>query len=258
MKNLLYISLLSASLFSCNKESSNLDTTPTLEVEKKNMGVYASRTATWCGPCGGSLYNTHDVYNNLIGYGVAMSFKDAFSEGQAPYANNLFDKVAEAFDLPNSVPTSFQNFSSTSTPSINEHLEDSVVVSGNYELTFNGNEMTINTTTKFFKEFYGDVYIAPYIIVDSLVGYQNGNPDGANTVHNRYTADIAYPSTKEEDSKFEWGYLVSAGEVKNGHTVNLQFKAQKASIWQNKNISIGLIYFKKVGSQFVFMNAFTK
>jgi hypothetical protein len=258
MKNLLFIPVIAVALFSCKKESSNLEPTPTLDVEKKNMGVYAVRTATWCGPCGGSLNNTQTVFENVKDVAVAMAFKDAFSEAQAPFGNFLFDEIDPMFEVGNSVPTTFQNFNATFPASINEHVDTTVTLNGNYEIEFNGTEMTINTTTKFFKEYVGDVYLAPYIIVDSLVGYQNEHPDSPETVHMKYVADIAYPSSRDEEAKYEWGYLVSSSLVKDGHKVNLQFKAEKREHWQNHNISIGMIYFKKVGAKFVFLNAFTK
>lgn len=258
MKKIWLIPVTALAILSCTKETSNLDTTPTLDVEKKNMGVYAVRTATWCGPCGGSLNNTQTVFENVAGHAVAMAFKDAFSEAQAPFANVLFEKVPDMFGIATLVPTSFQNFNAELPASINEHLDNPVVLNGNYDIQFNGNELTINTTTKFFKTYTEDVFMAPYIIVDSLVGYQNEHPDSPETVHMKYVADIAYPSSRTSESKYEWGYLVSAGEVKEGHVVNLQFKAEKKDHWKNHNISVGMIYFRKVGNQFKFLNAFTK
>ncbi len=258
MKKLLVLSMFSLAFVACKKETSNLQTTPTLDVEMKNMGVYGVRTATWCGPCGNSMNGTHQIFENVKGYAVAMSFKDAFSEAQSPYGNYLFDKVTEMFDLGNSVPTSFQNFNADFPASINEHLDTTVILGGNYEIEFNGNEMTINTTTKFFMDYSGEVFVAPFIIVDNIVGYQNGHPDSPNTVHKKYVADIALPTTRLPENKYEWGYLVSYGMVKNGHTVNLKFTAQKNANWANNNISIGLIYYRKVGDRFKFLNAFTK
>ena len=258
MKNLLFIPVIAVALFSCKKENSNLEPTPTLDVEKKNMGVYAVRTATWCGPCGGSLNNTQATFESNKDVAVAMAFKDAFSEAQSPYGSTLFDLVPDMFEIATSVPTSFQNFNATFPSSIAEHIDTTVTINGNYEIEFSGTAMTINTTTKFFDENVGEIYLAPYIIVDSLVGYQNDHPDSPETVHMKYVADIAYPSSRDTDSKFEWGYLVSSSLVKEGHTVNLQFKAEKRDHWQNHNISVAMIYFKKVGAKFVFLNAFTK
>lgn len=258
MRKYIWILAFSTLVLSCKKGNSDLEVTPTLDVEQRNMGVYAVRTATWCGPCGSYLDNTQSTFENVKGSAVAMAFKDAFSEAQSPFANVLFDKIPDMFETATSVPTTFQNFNAAAPASIVEHLDAEVKMNGNYEIIFNGNEMTINTATKFFKEYLGDVYLAPFIIVDSLVGHQNGHPNTPQTVHMKYVADIAYPSSRTSSSKFEWGYLVSAGAVKDGHQVNLQFKAEKRDHWKNHNISIGLIYFRKMGDRFIFLNAFTK
>lgn len=260
MKKLLYIPVVLSLLIACKKQVSDLETTPTLEVEKKNMGVYAVRTATWCGPCGGQLNGTQTNFEQNKDVAVGMAFKDAFSGengSHSDWGNHLFNVVAPQFDLGNSVPTTFQNFNYNT---VGEHITDAVVVvSGNYEIDFDGNNMTIRTTSKFFTEYTGDIYLAPFIIVDDLVGFQTDHPDSPNTVHKRYVADVAVPINKSaEDDKYEWGYLISAGDVKRDHTVNMTFKATKKAHWANNKISIGMVYFRKVGNQFFFLNAFTK
>lgn len=257
MKKLIYIPLVLAALTACKKPVSDLQETPTLEVEKKNMGVLGVRTATWCGPCGGSLNGTQDLFEQNKHLVVGMAFKDAFNESQSEWGNNLFEKVNEMFDIGSGVPTSFQNFKHNT---VAEHINpnNAVVLSGNYEIDFDGNAMNIRTTTKFFMDYEGDIYLAPFIIVNNIVGHQLGHPDTPNTMHTRYVADVAFPANKEIDSKFEWGYMISAGAVKDGHTLNFNFKGTKKSHWVNNNISIGMIYFRKVGNQFVFLNAFTK
>jgi hypothetical protein len=255
MKKLLIIPAALMLFAACKKPTSDLETTPTLDVEEKNMGVLGVRTATWCGPCGQSLNGTQSLFEQNKHLVVGMAFKDAFSEAQSVWGDYLFEKVGPQFDLGNGVPTSFQNFN---TNTVAEHLAAPVFVNGNYEIEFNGNEMTINTTTKFFKDYSDELYIVPFVIVDDIIGQQNSHPDSPNTVHKRYVADVAYLMNKTIESKFEWGYRVSSGVVKAGHTVNLKFKSEKKSHWVNNKISIGLIYFRKVGNEFFFVNAFTK
>lgn len=260
MKKLLYIPVVLSLLIACKKPVSDLETTPILDVEEKNMGVYAVRTATWCWACGTSMNASHNFWELNKEEGVGMAFKDAFSGefGQhSDWGSHLFSVVAAQFEISTSTPTNFQNFNYNS---VNEHTSSSVVVvNGNYEIDFNGNDMTIRTTSKFFSEYTGDIYLAPFIIVDDLVGYQTDHPDSPNTVHKRYVADVAVPINKSaEDDKHEWGYLISSGDVKRDHTVNMTFKATKKAHWANNKISIGMIYFRKVGNQFFFLNAFTK
>ncbi len=258
MKKIIYLVGFLAFTTACKKPVSDLEVTPTLEVEKKNMGVLGVRSATWCSVCGAGLNNTQNVLELNKNQAVGMVFKDAFSGefgSHSDWGNNLFSKVATQFGLATSVPTNFQNFNHNS---VQEHVEGQTVVNGNYDIQFNGNEMIIRTTTKFFTQFEGEVYIAPFVIVNNLVGAQIGHPQTPNTVHTRYVADVAYPVNKDEESKFEWGYMISAGVVRDGHTVNMDFKSIKKSHWSNNNISIGLVYFRKVGNDFIFINAFTK
>jgi hypothetical protein len=259
MKKAVYLIGVFAFALACKKPVSELETTPVLDVEKKNMGVLGVRTATWCEPCGNGLNNTQNIFEQNKHLVVGMAFKDAFNGAGGPHSdwgNNLFDKVGPQFDLGNSVPTNFQNFKHNT---VAEHLQsETIVVSGNYEIDFDGNDMTIRTTSKFFTNYEDDVYLAPFVIVNNLVGHQLGHPDTPNTVHTRYVADVAYPANKSIDSKFEWGYLISSGPVRDGHTVNMTFKATKKSHWVNNNITIGMVYFRKVGNEFIFVNAFTK
>lgn len=222
------------------------------------MGVMGLRTATWCGTCGASLNNSHSIFEENKHIAVGLAFKDAFNGQLGPHSdwgNNLFQKVAGQFELPPGVPNNFQNFNFNS---IFEHLQAPTIINGNYEVVFQDDDIIINTTTKFFTQFEGEVYLAPFIVVDGLVGYQYGHSDSPNTVHNRYVADVAAPINRTVDDKFEWGYMISAGVVKEGHHVNMAFKASKKPHWEQENISVAIVYFRKAGNGFYFVNAFTK
>jgi hypothetical protein len=247
-----------ALLSACKKPISDLDISPTLEVEEKNMGVMILRTATWCGTCGVSLNNSQTIFEDNKDFAVGMAFKDAFNGpfgSHSDWGSHLFHKVAAQFDLPTGVPNNFQNFAVNS---VFEHLQAPTIINGNYELDFQADELIIKTTTKFFTQFEGDVYLAPFIVVDSLIGYQNGHPDGVNTVHNRYVADVAIPINKNIDAKFEWGHMISAGVVKEGHLVNMTFKSSIKQHWEQEHVSVALVYFRKAGNGFFFINAFSK
>jgi hypothetical protein len=258
MKSLPLAIVLAFFMLSCAKQESELQLTPTLDVEKKNMGVYGIWTTTTCFACGDRLNASHNLWEQNRNVAVGMAFKYAFTGSNGPHSvwgTHLFDLFGPQFGLEPGWPQDFSNFMSGT---VAEHLSNDVILNGNYELKFEGNEITINTTTKFFSDFTGDVYLAPFIIVDNLVGHQVGHPDTTNTVHQRYVADVAYLANKDVNSKQEWGYLISSQSVRDGHTLNLKFKAQKMNHWNNSDISIAMIYFKKAGNQYVFLNAFDK
>jgi hypothetical protein len=266
MKKLLILTAAFTMLFACKKETSDKETTDILDVQEKNMGVYAVRTATWCEPCGNSMNGTQDNMTNqlVIGNAVPMAFKDAFidqnNQPHSDWGNYLFDEVRTKFDLAPSVPHTFYNFSQSS---VGEHVLDTVIVSGNYNIDFDGNKMTIKTTTKFFKDYLGDVYLTPFVIVNNLVGFQSGHPDSPttaspNTVHKHFVADVAYPTNFKPEDKHEWGYRVAAGQLRRGQNINMEFTLDKKPHWANNNISIVMVYFRKVNNDFLFLNAFTK
>jgi hypothetical protein len=262
MKKLALFAFSAALVMACNKKETSSETpSDFLSVEEKNMGVRGVMTATWCAPCGGQLNGTHDNFVGDLSFGAAapMAFKDAFSGEFGPHSdwgNYLFDKVGPQFDLGNSVPASFQNFSENT---IGEHVgAPFVALNGNYNIDFNGTEMIIKTTTEFFTDYTGDLYLAPFVIVDGLVGYQNGHPDSPETVHRYYVADVAYPTSLTEEDKFEWGYRIAAGDVRKGQKINMEFTLNKKGHWPNNKISIAMVYFRKVGNEYRFVNAYTK
>lgn len=256
--------LISASfmvLLACKKETSDLETTDVLTVEEKNMGVFAQRTATWCPPCGASMDGTQDNMSNQLAQdrAVPMAFKDDFKDQNSvphsDWGSYLFDEALNQFDILSSVPHTFYNFTKSS---LDEHLSDTVIVNGNYNIDFDGNKMTIKTTTEFFQNYLGDVYLAPFVIVNNLVGYQDSHPDSPASIHKHFVADVAYPSNFSSEDKTAWGYRVAAGQMRKGQRINMEFTLNKKPHWANNNISIALVYFRKVDNEYIFLNAFTK
>lgn len=244
-------------LAACKKTSDSTETA-TLDVTEKNMAVVAKRTATWCGPCGSYGFPTFESKQTQFGTkAVYMAWKDALSTGSTD-GSHLFDEVGPKFELGGSVPTFFNNFDAAAgAASIDEHVNAPVIANANYDLTVSGNQVTLKTTTKFFKDAEGTYYIAPYMIVDNIVGYQNGHADGNNTVHNAYVAGVAKP--KSTSGSEDWGYTIAAGSVKAGYTANLDFTMTRDMGWNESDISFGLVIFKKLADdKLEFVNAFTK
>lgn len=173
MKPIGYLIIASLSLISCKKETSEKPATATLEVEQKNMGVIAKRTATWCGPCGGYGFVAFDnLLTNFQDEAVFLAFKGSFyhldgyqvsQEGQL-----LFDNINDHFNIAASTPHFFYNFSpNSSSGMVSAHNESDVVVNSNYEFEMQSDKIKLKTTTKFFQEVEGDYYITPYLIVDN-------------------------------------------------------------------------------------------
>ncbi len=256
MKNIILVAFVTLAVASCRKTSKMEESDNTLEVTETNMAVVGKRTATWCGPCGSSGFPRFEsLKEQYKGDAVFMAWKDAFTTTEG---STLFDEVGPKFNLGNSVPTFFYNFIPNADDSvITKHLEaDYVEANSNYEMEVSGQSVKLNTTTKFFANVEGTYYLAPYMIVDNIVGYQNGHPDGNNTVHHNYVARIAKPTTVSSVENF--GYQLTTNGAERGFTINLEFTAKKEVSWNAKDISFGLVIYKQEPWGLQFVNAFTK
>lgn len=243
-------------LVACRKTSPMEVSEETLKVEEKNMAVIAKRTATWCSPCGSAGFPMFENLKSQYGSdGVYMAWKDAFVSSEG---SHLFDTVGPAFNLGNAVPTFFANFQKVWNDSmVKAHINaDYIIANSNYDMSVEGQKVKLKTTTQFFTDVQGEFYIAPYMIVDNIVGYQNGHPDEDNTIHHNYVARIAIPTTVNGDKDF--GYQITTKGANRGFTVNLEFESIKSPTWKPRDISFALIIFKKQSWGLEFINAFTK
>lgn len=243
-------------LISCRKTSKMEVTEGNLMVEESNMAVLAKRTATWCSPCGSSGFplfeNLKTQYDDDAVY---MAWKDAFVTSTG---STLFDEVGPQFNLGGTVPTFFANFQKDWSDSmVRAHINaEYVIANSNYDMIIGGDRITLRTTTKFFTDVEGHFILAPYLIVDNIVGYQNGHPDDNNTTHRNYVVNIATPTTNVLTKNF--GYQITTKGADRGFTVNLEFEVDRNPLWPARNISFALIIFKRQPWGLEFINAFTK
>src|SRR5690554_780346 len=94
------------------------------------------------------------------------------------------------------------------------------------------------------------------LIVSNQVGEQNGHPDGPNTVHPNFVANLAHPINTQ--FKDPWAYKVATGKIEKGYQINLEFEVYRNPDWTEEDISFALVLFKRVGGTYKFVNAFTK
>ena len=257
MKKIILPAIIALTLVACRKTSS-MEETQSLDVKEQNMAAIGKVTATWCGPCGSWGFPKFAQWEtDYSGKAVLMAFKDNLIPGGK--SEDLYSEIDDQFKMGvTGVPTFWANFKKTSSEAdvIADHNASPVIVNSNYDMSVSGNKVNLKTTTKFFKDVEGEYLLAPYMIVEGIVGNQNGHPDGANTVHHKFVADVAKPTTTSTVEN--WGYKIGSGKIKAGHTVTLEFEADRDPSWNKSDISFGLIMVKEQGDSLVFVNAFTK
>lgn len=260
MKNskfLLPLFVVAIAFSSCKKEVSVLEDSTFLDVQEKNMGVVAKRTATWCEPCGGwGFSNFESLKDQFKDEAVYMAFKTALTS-VSPQGNEYYDRVTTLFGLPNATPTFFYNFDTISGQgNVFDHINSEVIANANYEFTLTDDQINVKTTTKFFQSVDGDYVISPFLILDNQEGVQLGHPDTPNTVHPSFVANLAHPV--QIQNKESWAYKVASGKIDKGYQINLEFEVAKKPEWTKEDISFALVLFKRVGNKYQFINAFTK
>lgn len=246
----------------CKKEVSNLEESSFLEVEEKNMGVVAKRTATWCGPCGGWGFEYFDELKlKFNDKAVYMAFKDALSL-PLTVGDTYYSRVKDIFGIDGGTPKFFYNFDTingynySGENSVTQHINAEVIANSNYDFTLSSDKIHVKTTTKFFQSVEGEFVISPFLILDNQTGNQAGNDDGANTVHPAYVANLAHPI--KTDVVEPWAYKVASGKVDEGYQINLEFEVDRDAEWTKNDISFALILYKREGNNYKFVNAFTK
>jgi hypothetical protein len=262
IKTVISFALIAFLFSACKKEVSNLEESSFLEVEEKNMGVVAKRTATWCGPCGGWGFEYFDQLKlQFQGNAVFMAFKDALSLPMTD-GDTYYSRVQDVFDLEGGTPKFFYNFNPengynySGENSVTQHINAEVIANSNYEFTLSSEKIHLKTTTKFFQSAEGDYVIAPFLILDNQTGNQAGNDDGPDTVHPGYVANLAHPINTEVVEP--WAYKVASGKIEAGYQINLEFEVDRDGSWTQDDISFGLILYKRDGNNYEFINAFTK
>jgi hypothetical protein len=256
-RNLIFLSLMSIFALSACKKASTEAPTTTLDVEEKNAVLIAKHTWTGCGPCGDWGFNTFESLTQNNPDEVLV----AFTLGNLGGYNNtaIYDFMQNTFEIPNATPTFHNNLDETLSVSEAKQIMETkgVVANANYEMKIENGSIKLKTTTKFFQDAQGTYRLAPYLILDGIIAYQNGHPDGANTEHHRVAIDIAKPTTIAQPDFH--GYRIAEGSIESGYTVNLDCEVAADPSWDPAKISFALLIFREnENGSYSLVNSFTK
>ena len=141
---------------------------------------------------------------------------------------------------------------------IAQHEFESVVADASYELEFEPDKIIIHTTTEFFQgEPLEAFYLTPYVIVDSLIAYQEGHPDLGSTAHRKVVVDIGRIYGVEPQYH---GYKIADGNTDSGYKFNLTFEVDRLPSWTDEDqISMALVITKRDDNgNPIFVNASTQ
>lgn len=271
----LILSMALTSLFvfqSCDKDETKVvqpivttDSTPkdtSIAVEKKNMGLVFKFTGTNCYYCGDWGWT---MFKDLT---TQFHKKDAVciaAYSQNTFAKLLISPIATDFDrrvpVSKGYPTFTGNFvdawsggntfagmNNVISTNINNHKNADVIVNTGFKTSVEGDEMTVETNTKFFKSAEGDYYLGVYVLENGIVAAQSGPKGGPNAVHDNVL----------RGGNSSWGELIATGTIDAEKSFNKTIKIALNSSWKKENLTVFTIIWKKNGTKYDFVNAYIK
>lgn len=298
MKKLFLLALVPALMFSfagCKKEEEKSDG---LTVENKQRSMLAYVTATWCGPCGSAGGPTFKAAvaskgtSEIIPLNIQTSnssltpiFKKPGVDSQdsvfiAPVFSALFSNLniptnngsysIPAFSMNNSYLGTSNTTSTVITDRATSYNANAPVLGVAANKSVNGNTITVNAKTKFFKEGSGEYFWSALVIEKGVNGYQLVGATADNNYEHKYNVRASMQNGELNNQSVFGSSAFATGTVANGteftKTFTLNYVNHHASSnpafnlipWNlnASNTAVAVIVWKKNGAKYEFVNGF--
>jgi hypothetical protein len=244
---------------SCKKTTEGPAAAQGIVVEEKNTSIINKFTGTNCYYCGdwgwpmftGLIDAHHGVDAVCIGsysqnsfaqllinsFATAMDKRLPVKAGYPTFSANFYDAWTNASTL--------QAMTANIETKISEHKAAAVVANSGLTYTVEGNNIVVNTRTKFFQAATGEYNISVIVLEDKVIANQSGPNGGANASHHKVL----------RSSNGDWGTMVSSGSVASGTQFDKTITITKDAAWNMANVEIATLLWKKNGTQWDFVNA---
>lgn len=249
---------------SCKKKdvepsNDNQQNTGGIAVEEKNTSVIHKFTGTNCYYCGDwgwpffidmvnqyhgtdavciGAYSQNQFAKLLINpFATAMDKRLPVVKGYPTFAGNFFDAWTGANTL--------QAMKDNIANAVNNHKNAPVIANSGLTFTENGNEIVVQTRTKFFQNADGVYNLSVIVLEDGVIAAQSGPNGGANASHKKVL----------RASNGDWGVEIANGAVSAGTTFDKEVTIAKDPSWNMANVELAILLWKKNGTKWDFVNA---
>ena len=226
-------------------------------VPQTTKSFYGIVEATWCGVCGQygipstnniiaqtdpkAIYvSLHKSSTSLLYSQTAAGLVDAFGvSGQPIYTVNANDFGPHTGSVVDEVVTAIDDFYTTSAAAVNAGFEYGIV----------GDSLYVHTKTTFFQDLTGEYYVGIYIYEDSIWEWQvNYDPGIADM-------DIWHNHVLRTSLNGYFGEVVTTGNTTAGTSFTKNAKLALDPSWNQNQLHVFTIVWKKNGTTFEFVNA---
>ena len=221
------------------------------DVPEVQQSLITKITATWCPNCGGwgwtffdNLYDDNADKAVLIAAHYSGELQTSVS---SDFATNFGVNYQPFFILGNENQNVSAGNAATKRMEIenavdNNYLSDPIANAG-LIVSKNGNSLSVQTKTRFFQNASGDYYLGVYVIEDGVVNYQANQ--GNDAVHKKVMR------ASMSDSSF--GELIASGSISADTEFTKEYSIDISS-WNENNLEIATILWKKEGNTYYFVN----
>ncbi|MEX1192944.1 MAG: Omp28-related outer membrane protein, partial [Brumimicrobium sp.] len=124
----------------------------------------------------------------------------------------------------------------------------SPIVNSGFTQSISGNTLTVDTKVKYFQNTSGEYYLGVYLTEDNVEANQNGITGTAT--HKRIMRASIHPNI--EGTLISNGSVSAGAEFSDSHTFTID------QSWNPDYLKVFTVIWKKVGSEFVYENAYQK
>lgn len=258
------VSIAAIAFTSCKKKEVKPDTNgggqpQGIVVEEKNTSVIHKFTGTNCYYCGDwgwpmftDIINEHHGIDAVcIGsysqnqfaallihpFATAMDKRLPVTKGYPTFASNFYDAWTGANTL--------QGMKDNVNNKVNEHKAAPVVVNSGLTYKVEGDNIIVNTRTKFFKDANGEYNVSVIILEDGVIANQAGPNGGPNASHHLVL----------RASNGDWGNTILSGTATAGTTFDKEITIAKHASWNMDKVQVAILIWKKNGNKWDFVNA---
>ncbi|MEM1322597.1 MAG: Omp28-related outer membrane protein [Bacteroidota bacterium] len=221
------------------------------EVPEKQQALISKVSASWCINCGTWGWNLFDGLiedNSDNAVIMAVHYSGNLMNATSTAMSDNFGTIGQpTFYLGNEDQNANGN-SSAKREQIRNAVDaiaaQSPVANTGLTASLNGNELVVNTKTRFFQTTSGEYYMVLYIIEDGVIASQTGQ--GANASHKNLLRGAMTTDA--------FGTLLKNGDISMGEEFTETVTFQLDPSWNTEQMQIAAVIWKKENNTFNFVN----
>jgi hypothetical protein len=224
------------------------------EVPEVQNTLLTKITATWCTFCGSWGWDAfNDIYNQNLEKAIIISNHysgDLRNNTAIAFADN-FNTFGQPLFYVNNTNQFFTSSNRTSKADdvkkqVDDNFKTSPIANTGIIASLDGNNLTIQTKTKFFKATAGEYYLGIYAIENGVVNFQQSR--SASAVHKNVLRGAIGTEA--------FGKVVANGNITEGTEINLEYIGNFSAAWNPDATTLATIIWKKEGDSYQYVNGY--